>query len=57
MEPLMSCYLCASVYQREVDPETGELRTTDKLLTIRRYSDTLLMFLLKWEKPEKYGHV
>jgi len=41
-------------YQKDLDPETGEMRTTGKLLTTRRYSDTLLIFLLKAEKPDKY---
>ena len=41
-------------YQKELDPETGEMRTTGKLLTTRRYSDTLLIFLLKAARPEKY---
>ena len=41
-------------YQKDLDPETGEMRTTGKLLTTRRYSDTLLIFLLKAERPDKY---
>ena len=41
-------------YQKDLDPETGEMRTTGKLLTTRRYSDTLLIFLLKAARPEKY---
>lgn len=41
-------------YQKEFDPQTGQMRTTRKPLTIRRYSDTLLMFLANAEMPEKY---
>jgi hypothetical protein len=35
-------------------PKTGEVRPTNKPVTISRYSDTLLMFLLKALRPEKY---
>ena len=41
-------------YQKEFDPKTGELRSTDKPLTIREYSTSLLIFLLKAARPEKY---
>lgn len=36
------------------DPETGKPVLTDKPLTVLKYSDNLLMFLLKGERPNKY---
>lgn len=48
------------IYQGELcpevatDPETGERRLTGKPLTVRKYSDTLLIFLLKGAMPDKY---
>lgn len=40
------------VYENKLDPKTGEVAI--KLATRRKYSDTLLMFLLKAARPEKY---
>ena len=34
-------------FEREFDAHTGQMRTTHKPLTIRNYSDTLLMFVAK----------
>ena len=44
-------------YENEFDPQTGQMRTTNKPLTVRKYSDTLLMFLAKVLMPEKYGAI
>lgn len=43
-------------YPEELDPETKEIRRVPGAppLAIRKYSDTLLQFLLKAMKPEKY---
>lgn len=40
------------MHHDEVDPETGETRRVPT--TLRRYSDTLLIFMLKGAFPEKY---
>ncbi len=41
-------------YRQEIDPETGQRRNTGEPLMVRKYSDVLLMFLLKGARPEKY---
>lgn len=41
-------------YEKVVDPETGEITRGSKPLVIRKYSDVLLIFLLKGLRPEKY---
>ena len=57
-EPVI--YQGEQCYQREdiVDPETGEITGSrvnlDKPLVIRKYSDSLLTFLLKGFRPNKY---
>jgi len=44
-------------FERVFDPQIGQMRTTNKPLTIRKYSDTLLTFLAKVMMPEKYGDI
>jgi hypothetical protein len=55
-EPVIYQGKVSYVQRKVVDPETGEEKwiPTDEPLTVKKKSDTLLMFLLKARDPQKY---
>jgi hypothetical protein len=53
-EPVTSGGKLVMVDGEVTDPETGEKKTVKVPLMVRKYSDTLLIFLLKGARPQKY---
>lgn len=53
-EPVTSGGKLVMIDGEVIDPETGEKRIIKVPLTVRKYSDTLLIFLLKGARPSKY---
>jgi hypothetical protein len=47
-------YRGKGLYETKREPKTGEMRPTNKPVTMRQYGDTLLLCLLKALRPEKY---
>lgn len=53
-EPVVSGGKLVMVDEPVINPETGEAMTVRVPLLVRKYSDTLLIFLMKGANPEKY---